>query len=307
LLFLAIDPPRSSRVESDALAASLAGADLVVVENLCSLPLNLNASAATVAVLDRHPGRVLFHHHDLASERPALAGLVEFPPDRPNSLHVTINDAARRTLATRGISACTIRNAFDLDPQPGDRAGTRASRGFAATDLVVLQPTRAIPRKQVGRGVAFTHDLAALLPDRPPHYWLTGPAEEGYGLELDALLATSPVPVTRGWAPRAMDAYAAADVVVFPSNLEGFGNPVVEAMIAERPVATAHYPVLDELLGLGLQVFSVEDPASLARWLRTPDGALHARNWTCLRDHFALADLPHRIADALDTVGWTHW
>ena len=142
LPYLAIDPPAGAAAEPDALSASLAGSDLVVIENLCSLPLNLAASRSAMEVLEHHPGRVVFHHHDLPWERPHLADLTDFPPHRPNSLHVTINDSARRALAERDITAFTIRNAFDLRPYTGDRSGTRQTFGFASDDLVVIQPTQ---------------------------------------------------------------------------------------------------------------------------------------------------------------------
>ena len=103
LPFLAIDPQPGACLNADVLAAALAGADLVVVENLCSLPLNETASTATAEVLDAHDGRVVFHHHDLPWEREHLAHLDSFPPRRRDSLHVTINDQARRALAARGI------------------------------------------------------------------------------------------------------------------------------------------------------------------------------------------------------------
>ena len=82
LPFLAIDPVPGARVDSGALAAAIAGADLVVVENLCSLPLNVDAATATRDVLDAQHGRVCFHHHDFAWERPHLAHLDGFPPKR---------------------------------------------------------------------------------------------------------------------------------------------------------------------------------------------------------------------------------
>jgi glycosyltransferase involved in cell wall biosynthesis len=304
--FLAIDPAPGARAEPDVLAAALAGADLVVVENLCSLPLNEAASRMTADVLERHRGRVLFHHHDLPWERPRLAHLHEFPPRRPDSLHITINDHARVGLLERGIDAVTIRNAFDLHPPPGDRAGTRASFGFSDAETVVLQPTRAIPRKDVGRAIEFAEQLQERLPPRV-RYWITGPAEDGYGPELDRLLATASIPVTVGRAPRAADAYAAADVLVFPSNWEGFGNPVIESVVARRPLAVAHYPALDELVGLGLQLFSVDDPSALVAWLEHPDDERFDANLTVAREHFDLSDLPRRIAAAFATVGWDQW
>jgi glycosyltransferase involved in cell wall biosynthesis len=268
----------------------------------------MNLSAATVAmeVFEEHAGRVLFHHHDLPWERAHLAHLDAFPSRRPNSLHVTINDQARSALADRGIEALTIRNAFDLDPEPGDRQRTRADFGFAAIDGVVLQPTRAIPRKEVGRGIEFTERLAAVS-DRPVAFWLTGPAEDGYDSELARLLESADVDVRLGRARRARDAYAAADVVVFPSSWEGFGNPVIEAIVAHRPIVTARYPVLDELIALGLELFSVDDIDRTLAWLRSPDPDLLARNLAVAHRHFDIRDLPRRLVDTLSAVRWTEW
>lgn len=307
LPFLAIDPAEGARAEPDALAASLAGADLVVVENLCSLPLNPTASSIAADVLGAHAGRVVFHHHDLPWERLHLAHLTDLPPQRPESLHVTINELARRELAARGIEAWLIRNAFDLHPPDGDRAAMRAAFEFAPDDIVALQPTRAIPRKEVERGIRFAEALREHFPDRNVRYWLTGPAEDGFDDELNRLVTSAAVPVTQGRAPRAEDAYAAADLVVFPSSWEGFGNPVIEATVAETPVAAGHYPVLAELVQLGLRVLSVDDPAAVAAFLRSPDPTVADANRACLRAHFDLADLPSRLADAFTAVGWDRW
>jgi glycosyltransferase involved in cell wall biosynthesis len=305
--FLAIDPAPGAPVEPDALSAALVGADVVVVENLCSLPMNEVAATTTATVLADHPGRVLFHHHDLPWERPNLAHLDQFPPRRPNSLHVTISDQARRSLEERGFDhAVTIRNAFDLDPPAGDRAGTRAIFGFSDDELVLLQPTRAIARKEIPRAIAFAEEIGVLVDDRV-RYWITGPAEDGYGPELERMLARAAIPVTVGRAPRPFDAYAAADAVLFPSSWEGFGNPVIESVVAERPLVTGHYAVLDELLALGFDFFSIDDPPSLASWLARPDRARLESNLAVARAHFDLRELPSRIAHACSAVGWNEW
>ncbi len=70
------------------LAGALARADLVVVENLCSLPLNPRAAAAVAASLAGRPA--VLHHHDLPWQRPAY---VHHPPPATDSRwrHVTIN------------------------------------------------------------------------------------------------------------------------------------------------------------------------------------------------------------------------
>ena len=59
-----------SRAEVDG---ALAGADLVIVENLCSLPLNPGAAAVVAEACAGRP--TLLHHHDLPWQRPQLAHL----------------------------------------------------------------------------------------------------------------------------------------------------------------------------------------------------------------------------------------
>ena len=307
LPFLAIDPVDGARPEPDALAAALSGADLVVVANLCSLPLNLDAATIAAEVLDHHEGRVLFHHHDLPWERPQLAHLTSFPPRRSNSLHIVINEHARIALAQRGIESEVIRNSFDLHPIAGDRRATRRAFEFADEDLVVLQPTRAIPRKEVGRGIRFAEALAAELPGATTRFWLTGPAEDGFDDELARLIASSRVSMTTGRAPRAEDAYAASDVVVFPSSWEGFGNPVIEATIADVPVAVARYPVLEELVDLGLRFLSIDDVPAVAQALRRPDPEIARSNHVVLERHLDLRTLPERLGAAFASVGWEQW
>ena len=306
LPFLAIDPQPGAVPDPGALGAAIAGADLVVVENLCSLPLEESAATITRDVLAEHKGRVCFHHHDFAWERAHLAHITGFPPDRPGSVHVTISDHARHALAEHGITAYTIPNSFQFDVDPGERSTTRAGLGYTDNDLVLLQPTRAIPRKNVGGGFAFARALADLTEPRPVHYWITGPAEDGFDAEFATLLGAAGVPIHIGRAPRSVDAYAAADLVVFPSTWEGFGNPVIEAVAAHRMVAVAGYPVLDEI-SEGLDLLSVHDPLAAARWIAAPNANTLATNFDRARDRFSIEHLPDRIADMLGEVGWIDW
>jgi len=308
LPFLAIEPVAGTTPQPDALAAAIAGADVVVVENICSLPLNLDASHAVAQVLERHDGRVVFHHHDLPWERDRFAQVTDLPPPRPGSLHVTISDHARLALEARGFAAYTVHNAFDLDPAPGDRDATRTAFGFAPDDLVVLQPTRAIPRKNVAGGIELAEALATRVTDRTVCFWLTGPAEDGFEPELDALVAQARVPVTIGRAGRPADAYAAADLVVFPSTWEGFGNPVIETVAARRPLAVGDYPVLRELVdATGLELLPARDPDAIVTSLRAPDPARFDRNLDHVRAGFSLDGLPDRLRAAFSAVRWDRW
>lgn len=298
----------ASPASTGSVIDALGSADLVVVENLCSLPLNPSAALASADAVAAHDGRVLFHHHDLPWQREGLEPVNGIPPRPPGAVHVTINDRSRLELAERGIDAVTIHNVFDVDAPPGDRSATRERFGFGDDDLVVLQPTRAIARKAVPAGIRFTEALAAHLPDRTVRYWLTGPAEDGYGPALDAAIAAARVPVTVGRTVRRVDAYAAGDVVVFPSTWEGFGNPVLESVVARRPLAVAPYPVLHEIVAFGFELFPVEPVDPIVAWVREgADAAVLDANLEVARRHFSVTDLPARLDAAFAGAGWTSW
>jgi glycosyltransferase involved in cell wall biosynthesis len=306
LPFLAIDPAEGSAPDAGALAAALAGADLVIVENLCSLPINPDASTLAAGVLTGHSGPVVFHHHDLPWQRAGLPVPEGIPPHRPDSLHVTVNDHSRVQLEHRGFEAVTIRNAFDLDPPRGDRDGTRDAFGFGSDDIVLLQPSRAIPRKNVPAAVEFASRLSA-LETRPVRLWITGPAEDGYDMVFARILDEAAIPVTVGRAASSADAYAAADLVVYPSTWEGFGNPVIESIAHRRPIAVASYPALDELRAFGVELLSVDDPTGARDWLLHRRPEVLEANVERVRPHCSITDLPGRLAAAFEWAGWDAW
>jgi glycosyltransferase involved in cell wall biosynthesis len=317
---LAIDAtaPPSRQEVIDALAP----ADLVVVENLCSLPLNPPAAALVAGVCAGRPA--VLHHHDLPWQRPHLAHLPP-PPDDPCWAHVTINELSRHELEAHGIFATTIYNSFDPDPvvrggdgggvgvggdgdggevgvggdggdRDGDRSRVRRALGVPRHARLLLQPTRALARKNVAGGLAVATAVGGT-------YWLLGPAEDGYGPELDRLVAGARCPVLLGAGngPLAIaDAYAACDAVLLPSTWEGFGNPSVESATYRRPLAIGPYPVAAELSAFGFRWFDSAEPARLAAWLDHPDTELLDHNQRIAREHFNLADLPGRLAAVIE-------
>jgi len=290
-------PPSRAEVE-----VALHDADLVVVENLCSLPLNRPAADLVAQVLAGRPA--VLHHHDLPWQRPQF-GDAPPPPDDPAWRHVTINEQSRRELAAAGVEATTVYNAFDPDPPAGRRARTRAALGVEPSDRLVLQPTRALARKRVDAAVRVAEALDAT-------YWLLGPAEDGFGPELERVLAAARCPVRRGapepaggGVPSIADAYAACDVVALTSDTEGFGNPAVESATYRRPLVVGPYPVAAELAAFGFRWFSesADDLSRLAAWLDGPDPALLDHNATVARRHFSLDGLPAKLEPVLAPLG----
>jgi glycosyltransferase involved in cell wall biosynthesis len=289
---LAIDAPTSTSVRE--LVDALDGADLVIVENLVSLPLNLDARDALYQVLD---GRLaLFHHHDLPWQRPHLEHL-EGPRTNPSWYHVTINELSRRELLERGVEAVTIMNTFDCEPPRGRRDETRREIDVKTRTLVVM-PSRALPRKNVAGALAMCEALDAV-------FWLLGPAEDGYEATLEELFRSSNADIRRG-LPNGFDvddAYAACDLVVMPSTWEGFGNPVLESVTHRRPLALYPYPVTCEIIDFGFRFFDLGETSAIRSFLDEPDYELLAQNHAIAVAHFNLASLPKRLSDLLASIG----
>jgi mannosylglucosylglycerate synthase len=290
LAWPAAAPPPSPRELADALA----GVDVVVVENLCSLPLNPDATAAVVTALRGRPA--LLHHHDLPWQRDRFADVTGWPADDPAWAHVTINDLTRLQLAGREVTATTIYNGFDVDAWRGSGGPTRDALGIEPGTRLLLHPVRAIRRKDIPAAIALAEKLGAT-------YWLTGPAEEDYAETLDEVLRSARCEVVHRPAPTTMaDAYAAADAVVYPSRWEGFGNPLVESALARRPLAVRRFPVAAELAALGFEWFPADDPGPLAAFLERPDDKLLERNRARALAYFGLDAVTSRLLDVMATL-----
>ncbi len=282
-------------IDQVELRAALSQAELVVVENCCSLPLNPRAGRALAAELRGRPA--VLRHHDLVWQRPGLSERAG-PPDDPCWRHVTINERSRLELAARGIEAVTMYNCFEPDPPRGARDETRGAVEVGAGERLLLQPTRAIRRKNVAGGLLLAAAIGAT-------YWLLGPAEDGYEDELRRLLDAAAglgVRVLRGGGCGVADAYAACDAVVLPSTWEGFGNPAIESALHKKPLAIGAYPVSIELRRYGFSWFDLGDAERLGRFLDAPDFELLERNRHIARLRFSTEDLPERLTD-LVTAG----
>ncbi|MGH2693929.1 MAG: glycosyltransferase family 4 protein [Actinomycetota bacterium] len=109
---------------------------------------------------------------------------------------------------------------------------------------------------------------------------LVGP--KGWHEDLDAMIGDARRTVkTMGFVPRHhLEAlYAGARVFCFPSLLEGFGFPVLEAMAQGTPVITSRGTSTEELAGDAAILVDPGDPSSIAEGIASvlDDAALHAK------------------------------
>jgi|DEB0MinimDraft_10_1074344.scaffolds.fasta_scaffold01489_9 glycosyltransferase involved in cell wall biosynthesis len=289
-------PPNPGEVSE-----ALADADLIVVENLCTIPLNLPAARAVAAVCRNRP--TLMHHHDPPWQRNHFAHITELPIDDPAWRHVTINDLTRQQFADRGLTATRIYNGFPTDTTGGTAPDVRAALGISDTETLLAHPVRAIERKNVAEAIALAEAVAGT-------YWLWGPAEDGYEQELQRLIAQANCRVIHAVPPGHVglqdpsDLYRAANAVLFPSTWEGFGNPPIEAALHDLPVAVGAYPVANELRALGFTWLPTDTAEPLRQVLNVPDPEMLARNRAIATEHFSLSTMTANLRTLLTEAGW---
>jgi glycosyltransferase involved in cell wall biosynthesis len=285
--------------DADELRDALRDADLVVVENLLTIPLNVPASRVLALVLRGRPA--VLHHHDPPWHRDRFAHVTELPANDGAWRHVTISRMAARELGERGFTVETVYNAFDVDAPAADGGALRRELGGESDRPLLFHPVRAIARKNVPAALALAEQVGG-------RYWLPGSVDEGYGPTLERLLAQARVPVVRRIfdEPERAACYAAADAVLFPSTWEGFGNPPIEAAIHRRPVVVGCYPVAAELRALGFRWLPPHDPGPLSRALADPSSVAEdlETNHRLARAHFSREQLRDTLAGLLAQEGW---
>ncbi len=217
--------------------------------------------------------------------------------------HVTTTLHARREIESLGASAQVLPQAFDLDPESGNRHATREALGFADDAIVLLQPTRVDERKNAAGAIRFVNEVARFIRNRPVHLWIRGPVADNHRNRFDKLVARADVPVLVAEIERPADAYAACDAVVFPASWDAFGDVVLEGVAHRRPVVSASFPVLAELVAGGIRVLPIDDATELVKFLARGESARRAHlDATARRARvsYSVEDLPERIAALLD-------
>ena len=247
--------------------------EVLIVQNALCIPMNVPLGLAITTFIAETGFPAIAHHHDFYWERDRFAVnavgdflLMSFPPVLPSIQHATISSVAQRDLSHRcGASSILVPNVLDFesasrDADKGDadefNVDFRKEIGVEEDDILVLQPTRVVPRK----GIEHSINLVAAL--KNPKCKLVITHESGdEGDEYETALAE--MAESQGVDLRFMshrvgeirshdngvkiynlaDAYAHADFITYPSVYEGFGNALIEAFYFRKPVLVNRYSI----------------------------------------------------------------
>ncbi len=302
--------------------------DLLVVENALTIPMNLPLGVALRRLIEATGLPTIAHHHDFYWERERfiqnhVADLLDdvFPPALPSIRHVVINSVAQRDLqARRGLSSTVIPNIFDYNYAAVGittfNSDLRANLGFTDDHLLILQPTRVVPRKGIEHALSLVRELRRKkrkLMGKEPVLLLSHHAgDEGmaYFHHLQTLAREWRVPMRYAaeyFQPRPSqkgarkayslwDAYVHADFVTYPSLYEGFGNALLEAIYFRLPLMVNRYSVYTaDIAPLGFDLIEIdgvvedETVEAVIEVLRDPvrRRRMVERNYQLAREHFS--------------------
>jgi len=277
--------------------------DKIIVSNVFSLGENLSAAGALAEVLLSKKIPALLIHHDFYWEREYLSrpscSYIQsyldryYPPPAPFIKHACINSIARTELKKRrGIKAIVFPDTINFNQKLKDEnsACQKLLRRHEVNpgDIIVLQATRIVRRKNIELAVDFVGELntpqnLARLEQRRLYdnrrfdskknrivLILAGYVEkrdEKYSQELlrhardsqiHSVHLNGALKGVKSSAADLFDLYVYSDLVTYPSCWEGFGNQFLEAVLSKTPVIVFEYPAfIKDIKPKGFKVISL--------------------------------------------------
>lgn len=312
--------------------------DLLITQNAQSIPMHVPLGLALAELIAETSIPTIGHHHDFSWERTRFTVSAAedylnaaFPPALQSIRHVVINSMAGRQLAMRrAVNSTLIPNVmpFESPPPPPDDYSShlRADLGLAPEELLLLQPTRIVPRKRIERSIELLSRL-----QRPATLLISHQAgDEGLAyldylrsyadlLKVRVLFGAEIVAEQRATSSSGQriyslaDAYQQSDLVLYPSSIEGFGNAFLEAIYYSRPLVMSAYEIYRvdiQPKGFDVIVFdefiTAETVQATQALLADPARieAMCAHNYALAQRFYSFTALEKRLAGLLqDIVG----
>jgi len=242
--------------------------DLAIPQNVLSFPQNIPLSMALVEIIAETSIPTIAHHHDFTWERKSLLVnsiwdyiTMAVPPNLPSVQHVVINSSASHQMARRvGVSSIVIPNVMDFENPPPESdeysSDLRDALGIEPDELFILQPTRVVQRKGIEHAIELVSRLgrkARLVISHASgddgHEYEARVADFAKRMGVRVIFSSERFGENRGTTEDGKkiyslsDAYPHADLVTYPSLIEGFGNAFLEALYYRKPIVVNNYAI----------------------------------------------------------------
>jgi hypothetical protein len=242
--------------------------DVLIAENILSIPMNIPLGLALTEVIVETDLPTIAHHHDFSWERDrfAISGAEDylraaFPPTIRQIRHVVINSFAQRQLALRtGLSSTLIPNVMEFRNPPPEvdeySQDMKSELGIEDDEHILLQPTRIVPRKRIELSLELARRVNPKCVVLISHQ--AGDEGKTYAeylrdyakfIGVKVIFGANRFDYVRGTSPDGKkiysleDAYLQADLVTYPSRVEGFGNAFLETIYYQRPIVMSTYEI----------------------------------------------------------------
>ena len=323
--------------------------DVIIAENTNALPMTLLGSIAVHTVATAHRVATIFHHHDFWWERSRFsASYIErllnriMPPSDLGTEHVVISSYASHILKSiKRVIPRVIPNCEDFDSpvKPDDwNQDFRKELGFNEDDLLIVQPTRIVPRKRIEDSVRLVGRFMEKNPDLAPRIkfiislYQGDETDDTYVKDIEKLARKKKVPFfliservasKRDYDKLGRKLYTTRDVLVnadlatYLPIWEGFGNAFLEAVSSCVPVITTTYLVYKtDIQCSGFCVPEIRDRYRKDGLLEIPDDVLElmrrvltdtefreeivSHNFNIGKNEFGFAILRQKIKEIFD-------
>lgn len=281
--------------------------DVIIAENTNAMPMSLLAGIAVYRLATIYRVATIFHHHDFWWERsrfsdnyidPLLNRIM--PPSDLGTEHVVISSYASHILKSiKRVNPRVVPNCEDFDkPAVLDdwNKDFRSELGFSEDDLLIVQPTRIVPRKRIEDSVRLVGRFMEAYPDLAPRVqfvvslyqgdelddsYIDGIKELAEDLGVRLHLIAERVASRRDKDKQGRKLYTTRDVLVhadLASYLpvwEGFGNAYLEAVSCRVPIVTTTYLVYKtDIQVAGFRGPEIRDSYDAEGKLEIPDTVL---------------------------------
>ncbi len=266
--------------------------DVIIAENTNAMPMSLLGGIAVYRLATIHRVATIFHHHDFWWERSRfgenyITQLLNriMPPSDLGTEHVVISSYAAHILKSiKRVNPYIIPNCENFDnPVIKDEWNSdfRDELGFSADDLLIVQPTRIVPRKRIEDSVRLVGRFIDLNKDLAPRIkfiislYQGDEADDSYVENIKKLAHQYKVPMYcisdrlsshRGRDENGKKLYSTRDIlchanlVTYLPIWEGFGNAFLEAVACRAPIITTTYLVYKvDIQGAGFKVVEIRN------------------------------------------------